>query len=111
MASRRLDFNPAGGYLNELRARGLLRSSSPGGGVATSAPGGEPQHLPLGKVLRAASPEPRSLSEVQQSAGVEAKDFIAAVNCLSDHELVRIVDSDRGPELELTPNGEATLEA
>ena len=110
MASGTPDFNPAGGYLKELRARGLLRASPRGTSVDLAAATSDAQ-LPLAKVLRAATPKRRSLTEVQQASGLDAQDVIAAVHCLSNHDLVRIVDSDHGPEVEVTADGEATLEA
>lgn len=118
MNSRKLDFNPAGGYLKELRARGLVRASprgmvraSPRGTSVDIAAASSEAQLPLAKVLLAATPKRRSLSEVQQSAGLDANEVIAAVQCLSNHDLVRIVDSDEGPAVELTADGEATLQA
>lgn len=108
MRPDRLDFNPAGTYLRELRARGLVRKREPAAPSESADPAIEHRaQLPLAKVLRVARLEPQSLNDVQQAAGVDAEDFIAAVDRLTKQDLVRVLEADDGLELELTIDGAA----
>ncbi len=107
MSSRRLDdFNPAGEYLDELRARGLVRTKAPAAKATAVA-----RVDSIRKVLEAATSEPLPLAQVRKTAGLDATDFIATVDVLSKRDLVRIVDGDDGIEVKITADGKAQLES
>jgi hypothetical protein len=121
MAARDLDFNPAGGYLKELKNHGLVRSKHPAAGGEAGTPhdksatseAGAPRSggLPLARVLRSATSAPRSLDEIQVRSDVDEPSVLAAaISSLVDLQFVEHVDVDGAAGLKLTPLGEAAID-